>query len=136
MNRFFSLGLIAIVASLGTTGCAAQAQCLRDNEELSARVDQQEHQLRDVNGHLTAVSAEKATGNLADLAKDGWTAALGMVGWVSNETPIAYRGARHAYTDASDRVTKARKCYEDNGGAEAHSYEEYKNIATKCLNDN
>jgi hypothetical protein len=135
MKNILVVGLLAAIMAVFGSGCAAQAQCLRDNASLHAQVDADQHALRDVNGRLAVVSAEHAGGTLSQLASEGWTATVAAFGWASNEAPIAYRQADSAYDSASDKLARARKCYADNGGNEAHSYTEYQAIASKCLSN-
>jgi len=75
-----------------------------------------------------ALAAEKAGGNLWALGGGVWMLAKTGWGWATVEVPAAYNASNDAWQ-------KARKCYENNGGKEAHTYDEYKAIAAKCWNN-
>lgn len=132
MNKFLSFGFVAIVLAL-SSGCASQAQCMRDRADLQAQVQTQQEQLRDVNGRLATESTAKTGDDLSALARDGWNAALGAIGWTKNEAPIAERKVEGAYDATSEKFRAARQCYHDHGGDDAHTLEEYRAIAVACL---
>jgi len=136
MKNMLVCGLMAAVMAIFATGCAAQSQCMRQVNELSATAQQQDQEIRDLQGRVAVVRAEQAGTTLSSLASESWDATAGAFGWVKAEAPIAGRAAANAYNDATTRMARAQKCYQDNGGGNAHTYEEYKAIATKCLGDN
>jgi hypothetical protein len=131
--RTLVFGLMVAVVACFATGCAAQAQCLRDNAQLHAQVDQDQHDLRDANGRLAVVSTEQAGTTLSSLASKTWEATMAGFGWAKKEAPIVYHGTVETYDATYEKLDKARKCYQDNGGNDAHTVEEYRAIATKCL---
>lgn len=135
MKRVFGIGFLAIVAAM-SMGCSASTQCMRQVNELSATAQEQERQIRDLEGRVAVVRAEQAGTTLSALASESWDATVGAFGWVKKEAPIAGQAAANAYNDATTRMSKAQKCYQDNGGGDAHTYEEYRAIASKCLGDN
>jgi hypothetical protein len=132
MKRILGLGMVMVAAAL-SMGCAANSQCMRQVNELSATAQQQDQEIRDLQGRVAVVRAEQAGTTLSSLASEGWDATVAGFGWAKAEAPDAYRKASNAYDAAADKMARARKCYEDNGGNAAHSLEEYRAIATKCL---
>jgi len=135
MHRTFMVSFIAIAAAF-SMGCAAQSKCLRDVSELQATAHRQDQEIADLNGRLAVVRAEQAGTTVGSLASEVGSAALSAWNWAVGETPIVGRKVEATYNSASERMDRARQCYRDHGGEQAHTYEEYKGIATACLNSN
>ena len=134
MRSVFGMGLLAIVAAL-SMGCAANAKCVRDVNDLQAQSIEQDRQIRDLQGRLAVVQTEQAGTTLSSLATEGWAAATAAFGWAKAEAPVAYHDARQAYDATAARMQAARDCYAAHGGNRSDlTFDDYKRIATACLN--
>jgi peptidoglycan hydrolase CwlO-like protein len=135
MNRILAVGFVATVLAL-SSGCAANAQCMRHVNDLEAQSREQDRQIADLEARQAKLSAEQAGTTLTALASESWDAAKSAFGWAKAEAPLAAHAVSEDYKAAHERLTRAQQCYRDHGGNDAHTYEEYKAIATACLNSN
>jgi len=126
MKRILGFSFVVVMLAMAT-GCAAQSQCMKQVDELQAVSKQQDQQIADLEARQMKLSAEKATGNLAVLGNDALEMMKAAWGWSEVEIPAAVKASHEKYL-------AARKCYDDAGGVgSAHTAEEYKNLAAKCL---
>jgi hypothetical protein len=131
-----SLMVLSAMTAFGSLGCAAQTQCMRQLNDLQATSDQQDQEIRNLQGRIAVIRTQQAGTTLSSLAVESWDAAAAGLGWVKSEAPLAYHQGEKTYNSIQTRLSAAQKCYLDHGGEAAHTYEQYKAIAEQCLNSN